>query len=121
MGNSKKIIAVLLVGLFLIGGTAYAEGSGPFTKFGRGITNIIMSPAEIIYQPMKMREDHNAMVSWIGGIPKGIVFFPVRLLLGVYDLITFPLPWPKSYGYWIEPETLVEGFEGINYEKAATA
>lgn len=123
MGNSKKIAAVLLISMVLIGGTAYAAegaevGSGPFTKFGRGVTNIIMSPVEIVYQPMKMREDHNAMVSWIGGVPKGIVYFPVRLLLGAYDLVTFLLPWPNHYGYWIEPETLIEGFDGLKYDKA---
>ncbi len=117
MGNSKKIVAVLLISMILVGGTAYAEDSGPFTKLGRGVTNIVMSPVEIIYQPMKMREDHNAMISWLGGVPKGIVYFPVRLLTGVYDLVTFLIPYPKSYGYWVEPETLIEGFNKINYKK----
>ncbi len=119
MRNAKKIIAVLVIGMCVVGATAYAEekGSGPFTKFGRGVTNILMSPVELVYQPMKMREDNNSLVAWIGGIPKGIVYFPVRLLVGVYDLATFPLPWPKNYGYWIEPETLIEGFDAIKYEK----
>ncbi|MBI4372911.1 MAG: exosortase system-associated protein, TIGR04073 family [Candidatus Omnitrophica bacterium] len=121
-GNFKKIMAVLLISMFVVGGAAYAvenpEGSGIFTKLGRGFTNIVMSPAEIVYQPMKMREEHNAMIAWTGGLLKGIVYFPVRLLLGVYDVVTFPLPWPDHYGYWVEPETLIEGFDGLNYEGA---
>lgn len=117
MRNSKKIVAVLMLGMFLVGGIAYAEGSGPFTKFGRGVTNIILSPAELVYQPMKMGQDNNALIAIIGGIPKGIVFIPVRLLLGAYDLVTFLIPYPKSYGYWVEPETLIEGFNDLKYAK----
>ena len=117
MGNTKKIMAVLLISMFVIGGTAHAKGSGPFTKFGRGMTNILLSPAELVYQPMKMGEDNNALISLIGGVPKGIVFLPVRLSLGVYDLATFFIPYPKSFGYWIEPETLIEGFDALNYEE----
>lgn len=120
-GNAKKILAILVIGVFLVGGTAYAKGSGPFTKFGRGVTNIIMSPAEIVYQPMKMGEDNNVLVSIIGGVPKGIVFFPVRAVLGVYDVVTFLLPWPNHYGYWVEPETVIEGFDGLSYEETASA
>src|SRR3989338_6635504 len=104
--SGKKIIVVLLIGMFIIGGTAYAEGSGPFTKFGRGVTNLLLSPAELVYQPMKMGEDNNALIAIIGGIPKGIVFVPVRAALGVYDIATFFVPYPKDWGYWIEPETL---------------
>ncbi len=47
---------------------------------------------------------------------KGIVYFPIRLLLGAYDLVTFLIPYPKSYGYWVEPETLIEGFNGLKYK-----
>lgn len=120
---AKKIMAVLLISMFLVGGAAYAvedpEGSGPFTKFGRGLTNILMSPAELLYQPMKMGEDNNVLIAIIGGIPKGIVFVPVRAVVGVYDLVTFLLPWPDKYGYWIEPETLIEGFDALRYEEKA--
>lgn len=107
IGNSKKILAVLLVGMFLAGGTAHAKG--PFTKLGRGMTNILLAPLELISEPVTMAEDNNAVVSILGGVPKGIVFIPVRALLGVYDVVTFPIPYPKHYGYWLEPETVIEG------------
>ena len=115
MGNSKKILVVLLIGVFLVGGTAYA-GSGPFTKFGRGLTNIILSPGELIYQPAQMAESHNGAIAFLGGLPKGIVFIPVRIALGAYDVATFLVPYPKHYGYWMEPETIVEGFHSISHE-----
>ena len=107
IGNSKKILAVLLVGMFLAGGTAHAKG--PFTKFGRGMTNILLAPLELVAQPVNMAEDNNVVVSILGGVPKGIVFIPVRIALGVYDVATFFVPYPKDFGYWMEPETVLEG------------
>lgn len=110
MRNVRKIFAIALIGFLLAGTNAYA---GPFVKFGRGLTNIILSPAEIMYQPMKLNLDNNTAIAWIGGVPKGIVYFPIRALAGVYDVVTFLIPYPEDYGYWMEPETLVEGFEQI--------
>ena len=75
IGNSKKILAVLLVGMVLVGGTAYAKG-GPFTKFGRGLTNVLLSPAEIIYQPLNLAEDNNGVIAFLGGVPDGHVQRP---------------------------------------------
>ena len=120
MGNMKKVFAVLLIGVFLVGGTAYAKG-GPFTKFGRGLTNVLLSPGEIIYQPAKLAEDNNGVIAVVGGVPKGFAFIPVRIALGVYDLVTFFLPWPDHFGYWMEPETVIEGFSSLQPENKKTS
>ena len=113
MSRSIKIVVVVLASAFLIVGTAHAKG--PFTKFGRGVTNLITFPAELVYQPMAMGQDNNALVAIFGGVPKGFVFVPVRALLGAYDVSTFFIPLPKKFGYWVEPETLIEGFDGLKY------
>lgn len=91
----------------------YADG--PFVKLGRGLTNIITSPAEIIFQPTVLSQEHNMWIAWFGGFPKGLVFFPVRALAGVYEVATFPIPFPGDYGPVMNPETLVEGFDRLNY------
>ena len=106
--KTQKILVVALLSVCLLGSTAYA---GPIVKFARGLTNIITSPAELIYQPKKLEADNNAMVAWIAGFPKGLFWFPVRMLQGVYSIVTFPLPWPDSYGSWLEPETMIEGMQ----------
>ncbi len=106
-----KIFALALVGFLLAGGTVYADG--PFVKLGRGLTNLILSPAEIIYQPMEMDVRENSSVAWLGGVPKGILMFPVRAVVGVYDIVTFLIPLPKDYEAVMEPKTLVEGFQAL--------
>ncbi len=103
----KVIIAAMLV-LVLAEGNVYA---GPFVKLGRGITNIVLSPAEIIYQPIKLDQTNNTWVAWIGGVPKGILYFPLRLVVGVYETVTFLIPYPKHYAPVMRPETIIEGFE----------
>ncbi len=108
MKKGTKIAVVAALVLMLAGGNVYA---GPFVKLGRGLTNIILSPGEIIYQPIKLDQTNNTWVSWFGGVPKGILFFPLRLVVGVYDTVTFLIPYPKEYLPVMEPATLVEGFE----------
>ncbi|OGW85887.1 MAG: hypothetical protein A3C35_06750 [Omnitrophica bacterium RIFCSPHIGHO2_02_FULL_46_11] len=112
MRNVRKILIVVLIAFLFAGGTAYAKD--PAVKFGRGVTNFILSPAEIIYQPIKLSKTENALVAWFGGIPKGILYFPYRAGVGLYDAATFFIPYPEHYEPLLEPETLVEGFKDLN-------
>ncbi len=112
MQSARKAFVVILISAFMIAQPAYAKG--PFTKFGRGVTNLITSPGEIIYQPRKMERDNNGWIAWIGGVPKGLlIFFPLRAVVGVYDIVTFFIPYPKHFEPVVQPETLVEGFQGL--------
>jgi putative exosortase-associated protein (TIGR04073 family) len=105
-----KFFMIIGIGCFLVSGNGYA---GPFVKLGRGLTNIVTAPAEIIYEPLKLKENNNAWVSWLGGVPKGLVYYPFRAVVGVYETLTFLIPYPKEYAPLIKPETLVEGFESL--------
>lgn len=107
MRGIKKIFALAVIGFLLVHGNVYA---GAFVKLGRGLTNVITSPVELVYQPFHLAQTNNLMVAWIGGIPKGILFIPIRAAVGLYDTVTFPIPYPKQYGPLMEPETLIEGF-----------
>ena len=113
MKNRLNVFVIGAIISFLVSGTAYAKG--PFVKLGRGLTNVVLSPAELMYQPLKLNADvdNNRYVSWLGGIPKGLFFFPIRLLAGVYDIVTFLIPVPGRYDSIIRPETLIEGFETV--------
>jgi putative exosortase-associated protein (TIGR04073 family) len=115
--KTAKILAFLIVSIFVMGLVATPVQAGAAVKLGRGITNVLTSPAEIVYQAKKMELEenggHNAMVAWIAGVPKGLFWFPVRALQGVYSIVTFPLPWPDHYGSWLKPETMIEGMEEI--------
>lgn len=121
MRNAAKVFVIVLISSFMIAGSVqastakdYSETSfAPFTKFGRGVINVILSPLEVYYQVRKMEKANNEWISWIGGIPKGLLFFPLRLVVGAYDIVTFPIPFPKHYAPVVQPETLVEGFADL--------
>ena len=107
MKNIRKVFALAVIGTFLVNGNVHA---GAFVKFGRGLTNLVTSPAELVYEPFDLAKTNNIWIAWIGGIPKGLLFFPIRAVVGIYDTVTFPIPFPKGYEPLMEPETLIEGF-----------
>jgi putative exosortase-associated protein (TIGR04073 family) len=111
MKKTSRFFLLFVVLYFLSYQNAHA---GAFVKLGRGLTNIITSPAEVIYQPSQLSQENNMWVAWFGGISKGLVFIPVRMLAGVYEVITFPIPIPSGHGPLMEPPTVVEGFRRLD-------
>ncbi len=83
--------------LALNGEAAYAqEGAADYSvevssKFGRGLVNVLSSPAEI---PCTIRDDVNekGAVGVGTGLFKGIAFFARRVLVGVTEVGTFMIP-----------------------------
>lgn len=67
----------------------YMAGIG--TKFGRGLWNVISSPAEI---PCTMADDIKTQggVGTITGFGKGLAFMLRRILVGVTEVGTFMIP-----------------------------
>lgn len=72
-------------------GTAGDYFSGMGIQLGRGIWNVVSSPAEI---PCTMRDDIKADggVGAATGFGKGIAFFVRRAVIGVSELLTFVMP-----------------------------
>jgi len=83
---------------------ALAEDNA-FTKFGRGMANIVIAPAEIYAQPVLLSQTNEITTALFAGLLKGISMFVVREVVGVYDVITFPIPIPKGYKPVFTPAT----------------
>ena len=108
MKNVKKIFALAVIGFLFVHGNVYASA---FVKLGRGLTNVITSPAEMAYQSYELAKTNNMWIAWMGGVPKALfIYFPLRAAVGIYDTVTFPIPFPKHYEPLVKPETLIEGF-----------
>lgn len=93
----KKIITVCLVLMLIVNMAAPAYCQGPLRKLGRGVSNIFTCFLEI---PGRIRETYRQsdIVTAIGlGVPKGVVMTFFRLVYGVYETVTFPLPFPEDY------------------------
>ncbi len=72
-------------------GTTGDYMSGIGTKFGRGLLNVVSSPAEI---PCTIRDDlkDNAGPGFFTGFGKGTAFFLRRVLVGATEVGTFMIP-----------------------------
>jgi len=107
----RKIICLCLIIILLSGITVFADT--PLKKLGRGLANIISCPMEIPYRTGEANVANGPFAAATWGILEGIYRTLVRASVGVYEVVTFPLPWwPSNYGPIIDdPEFFLE--EGV--------
>ena len=98
------IAAALFLGLWAP--EAHAAGSNPAArKLGRGVANIALSFTEIPLTMIDVGQDHGGVAGATWGLVQGVGSTVVRMLVGVVEVVTFPLPFPKvGYGPMIQPE-----------------
>jgi putative exosortase-associated protein (TIGR04073 family) len=74
-----------------------AEAQTPADKLGRGLANALTG---ILALPLTMEretEDKGILAGMTTGLVKGLGNVIVRELVGVYEILTFPLPFPGEY------------------------
>ena len=88
---------------------------GPIRKLGRGVANVVFGVFEVFIQPYKVNEVEGGVAALSYGLFKGIFYFITREIVGVVEIITFPVPLPGAstskyywstwgYGPLLEPE-----------------
>jgi len=93
----KKIFLAGLVFLFMVSLLTPAYCDDALKKFGRGVCNVVTCPFEIFAQPMEINNSDGPMAAVTYGVLKGVGMTCVRGLVGVYEIATFLLPYPKGY------------------------
>jgi putative exosortase-associated protein (TIGR04073 family) len=103
----KKYVLALGLAAFVLAGLASQASAddNAFTKFGRGMSNIVISPTELYVQPLLFLKKSEPSIAFFGGLFKGLSMFIAREVVGVYEVITFPIPIPKGYRPIINPAT----------------
>lgn len=86
-------------------------------KIDRGFSNTLGCWLEIPYQTYTVATEKGIIVGTPMGLGKGLAMMPLRMLSGVADIVTFPVPCPKTgwegfikpeYNPWVEePEEAV--------------
>jgi len=94
---SKKIFALSIISLFIIMLATPAFCDGPLTKLGRGISNVLTCPLEVPEQTSRVGDSDGPVAGWTVGILKGVQMTIERAAVGVYEVATFMLPYPKDY------------------------
>ncbi len=106
---NKKIIGIL-AGILITVTTispAYAYlNNNPIRKLGRGVANAVFGCVELIAQPLMEDERAGMIAAFTTGIGRGVAYAVGRTLVGVFEVVTFPIPNPSVGGYrpLIEPE-----------------
>lgn len=105
----KKFISIALALSFMAALATPAFCGGATTKLGRGICNIATSPLEFFNQTNLTNQSDGAFAAITVGVLKGVGWIVGRALVGVYETVTFMLPWPDDYGPILrDPEYFLE-------------
>lgn len=86
---------VVVAGMSLASSDAWAQD--PIHKVGRGIVNVLTSWIEIPKNLHLGTQEENPLVGVGWGILKGCGLAVTRLVVGAYETVTFPIPYPKGY------------------------
>lgn len=102
----RKITILLVAMLILNMVTSFAFADNAGDKLGRGIADVVTSPFEL-FKGMGDAEDENGIIAgFTTGLLKGVGHFFKRLGVGVYEIVTFPIP--KYTSILTDPEYFLE-------------
>ena len=73
-------------------------------KLQRGFLNVALSPFEISNELSKEIKNDTLPPSWIVGAGRGAIYMVGRALTGVYEMVTFAVPYPSGYKPILKPE-----------------
>jgi putative exosortase-associated protein (TIGR04073 family) len=84
----------------------------PLDKFSRGLAGMTTGVLELPGNIAAENRESGAGSAATIGFAKGLGMIPVRELLGVFNFVTAPIPWPNGYAPIMEPEYPWRYFEG---------
>ena len=87
---------VFIWAFFLAAPLAMAEGD-PIHKMGRGLVNVVTSWIEIPKQLHLGSQEDNPVTGITLGIGRGVGLTILRIGVGAYEALTFPLAYPRGY------------------------
>ena len=97
-------VAAVAFSLFALLDAQAAETGRVGRKLGRGFANTLFGIAEIPQTIVAVSREHGGGAGATWGVVKGIGRFVAREGTGVYEIITFPLPFPRNYDPIMQPE-----------------
>ncbi len=92
----KRTAIVVAAGL-VVAAAQPAWAQDPLHKVGRGVVNVLTSWIELPKQIHHGAQEDNPVVGLGQGLVKGVTLTVLRLGVGLYEAVTFPLPYPAAY------------------------
>jgi putative exosortase-associated protein (TIGR04073 family) len=92
----RRLMIAGAVAAVLLMGAGPAHAQDPVHKLGRGLTNVFTSWIEIPKQLYLGSRRDNAVTGTTAGLFKGLANTVLRAGVGIYDVVTFPIPYPRG-------------------------
>ena len=100
----KSIIFIAILAILFVSSAAYADNA--LKKLGRGAANVLTCPFELPYRVGEANEESGPFAAITYGILNGFWRMGVRGVVGLYEVVTFPIP---GYGPIVDdPEFFLE-------------
>ena len=104
---AKKICSLIIV-LQLLALPLYAQDDNldgnPLRTLARGTVNVSLGWTELVHQTILVKRQDGDIAGFFLGPLKGIAYAVARTVVGVFEVITFPIPQEPM----IEPEFIFE-------------
>jgi len=101
----RQILSILIVvAIISVASLAYAQDPG--TKLCRGFVNATTGLLELPITIFKTSKNEGYPTGLTLGVGEGLFNGVYRTLVGVYEVITFPIPAPAGYKAVLSPDTL---------------
>ena len=107
----KKGTAMLLLIVLILSvpGSAFAENN-PLTKLGRGLANVLTSPVALGRGITEAHDKDGILAGVTVGAITGTFNVIKRIIVGAYEIVTFPAPIPSQYEPILtDPEYFMSG------------
>jgi putative exosortase-associated protein (TIGR04073 family) len=120
MRRRVRSIAVLVLVLgWIAGGASPAEArDSPARKLGRGFANlglgVMTLPAEVVDTGRR----HGPFVGATWGLVKGVTLTAVTEVVGVWEVLTAPYPFPPDFKPILSPEFPWQRFEAESRQES---
>ena len=95
--SKRHTIAVAIALGLIIGPSASVWAQDPIHKMGRGVVNVLTGWIEIPKQIHLGSEEENPVMGIGAGVLNGAGLPLLRAGVGIYEALTFPIPYPKDY------------------------
>ena len=90
-----RAIVITTLASSSVNGAAWAQD--PIHKAGRGVVNVLTGWIELPKQIHLGAQEENPLTGLAWGLVKGAGLTVLRAGVGLYEAVTFPLPYPKGF------------------------
>lgn len=102
----KRALSLILAIVFITTFASVGYAQNAPVKLGRGIINTLTGFLEVPLKVIRVSKNEGMPMGLSVGVLKGIGWGLYRTVVGVYEVITFPIPAPAGYEPIMDPPHL---------------